>query len=125
MAERDIADVSHRAGVPASTLRRQYDPGLLERPTLIALRLEHLAERGTLPGRDSAGAVPVSGWGRGLRRLPRRAVRAPVHPEVMAFEREDLRTAGTVEVALRWCGSRQERVRSFANSVPTPRRRHA
>ncbi|WP_353479655.1 hypothetical protein [Streptomyces sp. ALI-76-A] len=49
----------------------------------------------------------------------------PVHPEVMAFEREDLRTAGTVEVALRWCGSRQERVRSFANSVPTPRRRHA
>ncbi|MGW7328351.1 DNA gyrase subunit B [Streptomyces sp. NPDC054840] len=44
----------------------------------------------------------------------------PVHPEIIAFEREDLRMAGTLEVALRWCGSRRERVRSFANSVPTP-----
>ncbi|MFF3430551.1 hypothetical protein [Streptomyces sp. NPDC002602] len=47
-------------------------------------------------------------------------VGSPVHPEVIGFEREDLRMAGTVEVALRWCGSRQERVRSFANSTRTP-----
>ncbi|WP_330309676.1 MULTISPECIES: DNA gyrase subunit B [unclassified Streptomyces] len=45
---------------------------------------------------------------------------APVHPDVIGFEREDPRMAGTVEVALRWCGSREERVRSFANSVLTP-----
>jgi len=54
MTELDIADVAHRAGVPASTLRfyeekglitptgrrglrRQYDPGVLERLALIAL----------------------------------------------------------------------------------------
>ncbi|WP_405717715.1 DNA gyrase subunit B [Streptomyces sp. NBC_01537] len=45
---------------------------------------------------------------------------APVHPDVIGFEQEDPRMAGTVEVALRWCGSREERVRSFANSVLTP-----
>ncbi|UUU26881.1 ATP-binding protein [Streptomyces sp. DSM 40750] len=44
----------------------------------------------------------------------------PVHPDVIGFEREDPRMAGTVEVALRWCDSREERVRSFANSRPTP-----
>ena len=27
---------------------------------------------------------------------------------------------GTAEVALRWCSSREERVRTFANSSPTP-----
>ena len=41
----------------------------------------------------------------------------PVHPDVIAFARED--AAMTVEVALRWCDSREERVRSFANSRPT------
>lgn len=45
---------------------------------------------------------------------------APVHPDVISFEREDPRMAGTVEVALRWCDSREERVRTFANSRPTP-----
>ncbi|WP_406470542.1 DNA gyrase subunit B [Streptomyces sp. NBC_01615] len=45
---------------------------------------------------------------------------APVHPDVIGFEREDPRMEGTVEVALRWCGSREERVQSFANSVHTP-----
>jgi len=45
---------------------------------------------------------------------------APVHPDVIGFEREDPRMEGTVEVALRWCGSSEERVRSFANSVHTP-----
>ncbi|MFJ7231762.1 DNA gyrase subunit B [Streptomyces tendae] len=44
----------------------------------------------------------------------------PVHPDVVRLEREDRRMAGTVEVAMRWSGSRDERVRSFANSSPTP-----
>ncbi len=45
---------------------------------------------------------------------------APVHPDVIGFEREDPQLPGAVEVALRWCHSREERVRSFANSRPTP-----
>ncbi|GGY50081.1 hypothetical protein GCM10010363_33720 [Streptomyces omiyaensis] len=45
---------------------------------------------------------------------------APVHPDVIGFEREDPRIAGTVEVALRWGGSHQERLQSYANSEPTP-----
>ncbi len=43
----------------------------------------------------------------------------PVHPHIIGFEREEPRMAGTVEVALRWRASRDERVRSFANSRPT------
>ncbi|WP_449349542.1 DNA gyrase subunit B [Streptomyces shaanxiensis] len=42
---------------------------------------------------------------------------AAVHPEVIAFERET--PAATVDVALRWSASREERVRGFANSWPT------
>ncbi|OKI26833.1 DNA gyrase subunit B [Streptomyces sp. CB03911] len=45
---------------------------------------------------------------------------ADVQGEVIGFEREDPRMAGTLEVALRWRGSGEERVRSFANSRPTP-----
>ncbi|MEU2389699.1 hypothetical protein [Streptomyces sp. NPDC007369] len=45
---------------------------------------------------------------------------APVHPDVISFEREDPQMAGTVEVALRWGGSREERLRGYANSEPTP-----
>ncbi|MER5600278.1 DNA gyrase subunit B [Streptomyces sp. NPDC002265] len=44
----------------------------------------------------------------------------PVHPDVIGFEHEDPRMAGTVEVALRWHGSPEERLVSFANSRPTP-----
>ncbi|MER8185195.1 ATP-binding protein [Kitasatospora sp. NPDC094015] len=43
----------------------------------------------------------------------------PLHPDVIAFEREDPDMAGTVEVALRWCDSREEQVASYANSRPT------
>ncbi|MGF1431770.1 ATP-binding protein [Kitasatospora sp. LaBMicrA B282] len=43
----------------------------------------------------------------------------PVHPRIIGFEREDPRMAGTVEVALRWRDSQEERLRSFANSRPT------
>ncbi|MFF1305237.1 DNA gyrase subunit B [Streptomyces sp. NPDC058307] len=44
----------------------------------------------------------------------------PLHPDVIRFEREDPKAAGTVEVGLRWRGSGQERIRSYANSRPTP-----
>lgn len=44
----------------------------------------------------------------------------PVHPDVIGFEWEDQRMDGTAEIALRWCTSSEERVRSFANSRPTP-----
>ncbi|MDH6569897.1 DNA gyrase subunit B [Streptomyces sp. SAI-117] len=43
------------------------------------------------------------------------AGRAP-HPDVIAFERDT--PAATVDVALRWSDSREERVRGFANSWP-------
>ncbi|MFF8271796.1 DNA gyrase subunit B [Streptomyces sp. NPDC016562] len=45
---------------------------------------------------------------------------APVHPQVIGFEREEPRMAGTVEVALRWHVSREERLQGYANSEPTP-----
>ena len=45
---------------------------------------------------------------------------APLHPDVIGFEQEDARMAGTVEVACRWSASHQARVRSFANDRPTP-----
>ncbi|WP_259470978.1 hypothetical protein [Streptomyces sp. 1114.5] len=44
---------------------------------------------------------------------------ALVHPDVVGFERKEPRMAGTVEVALRWRHSREQRVRSFANCRPT------
>jgi DNA gyrase/topoisomerase IV subunit B len=39
--------------------------------------------------------------------------------DTITFQHEDPRMAGMVEVALRWCGCPEERVRSFANSRPT------
>ncbi|MFJ1709937.1 ATP-binding protein [Kitasatospora sp. NPDC088346] len=42
-----------------------------------------------------------------------------LHPDVIAFEREYAEMEGTVEVALRWCASGEERVASYANSRPT------
>ncbi|MFE9410006.1 ATP-binding protein [Streptomyces sp. NPDC006704] len=52
--------------------------------------------------------------------FPHTSAGTPVHPDVIAFEWEDPRMDGTVEVALRWLASHEERVRSFANSRPTP-----
>ncbi|WP_338497956.1 ATP-binding protein [Streptomyces sp. SJL17-4] len=43
----------------------------------------------------------------------------PVHPDILAFEVEDPRMAGSAEVALRWCDSGEAVVRSFANSRRT------
>ncbi|MFI0965785.1 ATP-binding protein [Streptomyces sp. NPDC021080] len=43
----------------------------------------------------------------------------PAPADIIAFEHEDPRMAGVMEVAFRWCGSHEERVRSFANSRPT------
>ncbi|MEV0579452.1 DNA gyrase subunit B [Streptomyces sp. NPDC050392] len=45
--------------------------------------------------------------------------RKPVHPEAISFQREDPRMAATSEVALRWSGSLEEQVLSYANSRPT------
>ncbi|WP_329131286.1 DNA gyrase subunit B [Streptomyces sp. NBC_01476] len=44
----------------------------------------------------------------------------PVHPDVIGFEHEVPQMEGTVEVALRWSTSRDERIRGFVNSWPTP-----
>lgn len=44
---------------------------------------------------------------------------APLPEDVIGFEREDARMAGTVEAALRWRGSHEGRIRGFANSLPT------
>lgn len=44
---------------------------------------------------------------------------AAVQGDVIGFQQEDPRMAGTLEVALRWRGSGEQRVRSFANSRPT------
>ncbi|MET9542043.1 DNA gyrase subunit B [Streptomyces sp. NPDC006553] len=43
----------------------------------------------------------------------------PAHPDILHFEVEDPRMAGSVEVALRWCDSGDAVVRSFANSGRT------
>jgi DNA gyrase subunit B len=40
--------------------------------------------------------------------------------DVLGFEQEYPRMAGSVEVALRWSDTPTERIRSFANSAPTP-----
>jgi DNA gyrase subunit B len=47
---------------------------------------------------------------------------ALVHPDpdIMCFERDDARIAGSMEVALRWRDSGRDLVRSYANSRPTP-----
>ncbi|MGW0948581.1 DNA gyrase subunit B [Streptomyces sp. NPDC002623] len=45
---------------------------------------------------------------------------AALHPHVIGFEREDARMAGTMEVALLWNGSGEERIRGFTNSQATP-----
>ncbi|MDQ1032344.1 DNA gyrase subunit B [Streptomyces umbrinus] len=42
-----------------------------------------------------------------------------VQPDVIGFEHEDPRMAGTMEVALLWTGSRKERILGFANSRAT------
>ncbi|MFD8733629.1 ATP-binding protein [Streptomyces sp. NPDC059618] len=43
----------------------------------------------------------------------------PALTEIVSFEHEDPRMAGVMEVAFRWCGCRDERIRGFANSRPT------
>ncbi len=45
---------------------------------------------------------------------------AAAHADIIGFEHEDPRMAGTMEVALGWSDTAAARVRSFANSSPTP-----
>ncbi|MFF2747427.1 ATP-binding protein [Kitasatospora sp. NPDC058048] len=46
---------------------------------------------------------------------------APASTDIIGFEGEDPRMAGTVEAAWRWRGRGEARIRSFANGWPTPR----
>ncbi|WP_345651374.1 ATP-binding protein [Streptomyces siamensis] len=46
--------------------------------------------------------------------------RAAAHADILGFEHEDPRMAGTMEVALGWSDTAAARVHSFANSSPTP-----
>ncbi|MFJ6728350.1 ATP-binding protein [Streptomyces sp. NPDC091281] len=76
------------------------------------------------------GAVPGGTWHErfdfpgGLRdyvaHLDAREGTPVRHPDVVHFEAEAPRMAGTVEVGLRWNDSREERVLGFANSRATP-----
>ncbi|CAL9593722.1 DNA gyrase subunit B [Streptomyces sp. enrichment culture] len=44
---------------------------------------------------------------------------APLHADVIAFEREDTRMAGSMQVAFRWHDSPEERITSFVNCRST------
>ncbi|MFL9652951.1 DNA gyrase subunit B [Streptomyces sp. PB17] len=90
---------------------------LLNRALSISLTDERPARRSG-PARSVRFRFP--GGARDFVALLDAGVGTPVHPDVVWFEREDPRMAGTVEVALRWSDARDERVRSFANSSPTP-----
>lgn len=90
---------------------------LLNRGLNISLTDERPASR---PGTARAVRFRFDSGARDFVGLLDAEAGTPVHPEVIWFEREDPRMAGTVEVALRWSDSRDERVRSFANSAPTP-----
>lgn len=71
-----------------------------------------------LPGEPQS--VRFLGEARDFITFPHASAGMLVHPDVIAFEWEDPRMEGTAEVALRWHASHEERVRSFANSRPTP-----
>ncbi|AZQ40388.1 hypothetical protein EJ357_14265 [Streptomyces cyaneochromogenes] len=70
--------------------------------------------------RNPGGTVPGSGRVRDFVAALDAEAGATLHPDVIGFEQEDPRMAGTMEVALLWSGSRGERIRGFANSRPTP-----
>ncbi|MDX2543768.1 ATP-binding protein [Streptomyces sp. WI04-05B] len=71
------------------------------------------------PGESRSARFRFPGGARDFVAFLDTGTAAPVLTETVAFELEDPRMAGTVEVALRWCGSHEERIRSFANSRPT------
>ncbi|MFJ6381102.1 ATP-binding protein [Kitasatospora sp. NPDC092039] len=73
------------------------------------------------PGGGRAARFRFPGGVRDLLDLLDAPHEAPAVTDVIGFEGEDPRMAGTVEVALRWRGSGEERVRGYANSRPTPR----
>ncbi|MFJ5219605.1 DNA gyrase subunit B [Streptomyces sp. NPDC088354] len=72
-----------------------------------------------LPGEPRSVRFRFPGGARDFVAFLDAPARTPVHPDVIAFEWEDERMQGRAEVALRWCASREERLRSFANSCPT------
>ncbi|TDT97280.1 DNA gyrase subunit B [Streptomyces sp. 846.5] len=71
------------------------------------------------PGESRSARFRHPGGARDFVALLDEQEEPPVHRHIVGFEREDPRMAGTVEVALRWRDSQEERLRSFANSRPT------
>ncbi|MFC4035887.1 hypothetical protein ACFO3J_31120 [Streptomyces polygonati] len=81
----------------------------------------NLTDRRTPPGREPRTVRFRSpGGARDFVAFLDAPASRPVHPDVIGFEWEDQRMEGKAEVALRWCTSREERVRSFANSKAQP-----
>ncbi|WP_426402794.1 DNA gyrase subunit B [Streptomyces sp. R-07] len=72
------------------------------------------------PGRSRSVRCSFPGGARDFVDFLGAQAGASVHPDVIGFEREDPRIAGTIEVALRWRGSHEEQLHSYANSEPTP-----
>ncbi|MCJ1676301.1 hypothetical protein MTF65_02805 [Streptomyces sp. APSN-46.1] len=99
-----------RRGGPRQAHRRDHPDGS-------QLRRRGGDRAGTLP---RGGPARFPGGARDFVAFVDAQAGAPVHPDVVGFEWEDPRMAGTLEVALRWCGSHGARVRSYANSEPTP-----
>ncbi|BCL24488.1 helix-turn-helix domain-containing protein [Streptomyces tuirus] len=138
MTDLDIAEVAHRAGVPASTLRfyeekglisstgrrgmrRQYDPGVLERLALIALgrtagfSLDEIAQMFAPDGRPRIDRDMLSAKADELDRTIRElgvlrdslrhaaACPAPTHLECSTFRRLIAAAAsGRVATPARW-----------------------
>ncbi|MFH8387562.1 ATP-binding protein [Kitasatospora sp. NPDC018058] len=71
------------------------------------------------PGESRSARFRYPGGARDFVALLDEQEETPVHRQIVGFEREDPRMAGSVEVALRWRDSPEERLRSFANSRPT------
>nr|WP_240495288.1 hypothetical protein [Streptomyces showdoensis] len=80
----------------------------------------HIADRRTPPNGSRSVRCRFPGGARDFVAFLDAQAGASVHPDVIGFEREDSRIAGTVEVALRWRGSHEERLQGYANSEPTP-----
>ncbi|MFC6135414.1 ATP-binding protein [Streptomyces spororaveus] len=135
---RGVAVTRPTAAGPASgsgtTVTFRPDASLLETTeysfAVLAERFEQLAflNRGLeislsderAPGDAQVARFRFPGGVRDFVASLRAATGTPVHTGVIGFEQDDPRMAGAMEVALRWCGSREERVRSFANDAATP-----
>lgn len=71
------------------------------------------------PGRPGSTRYRFPGGTRDFVAFLDDSATAATSMDIVHVECEDARMAGTLEVALRWGGSTEERVRGFANSRPT------